>query len=404
MRKKLTDAGLRALKPKPHRYEVWDAVNPGLGVRVTPKGTKSFIYVYHFDNHPRRLTLGRFPGTALADARIEYSRAKAELEKGTDPGKKRVDSRKSERAAPRISHLAEEYIEKWARPRKKSWREDQRLLNHDVLPVLGMKKAKDVTRRDIRLMLDRIVERGAPITANRAFAVTRKMFKFAISRDIVSSSPCEHVEAPARETSRDRVLSESEIRQFWTGLGSADLAMSDSIKTVLRLMLVTAQRKAEVVNARWAEFDLEGGWWTIPAERSQNGLPHRVPLASLAISILGKLREQSTESEFLFPSPQRNKPIRDDAVSKAVRRNLAALGLEDFTPHDLRRTAASHMASEGTNRLVIQKILNHVESGVTAVYDRHSYDPEKRQALVAWGRWLDALVSGKTVDNVINIS
>ena len=218
------------------------------------------------------------------------------------------------------------------------------------------------------------------------------------------TNPCEAIEAPAKEVSRDRVLTQSEIRQFWLGLEDPRLSMSVPIRLMLRLMLATAQRKGEVIAARWGEFDLQDGWWTIPAEKSKNGLPHRVPLSSLALSVLDEIRDRSAASEFLFPGPQRTKPIRGDAVSKAVRRSADALGIDDFTPHDLRRTAASHMASIGTNRLVIQKILNHAESGITAVYDRHSYDAEKRQALAAWGRWLDALVSGRTVDNVVNIS
>lgn len=404
MTTKLTDVRVQSLKPKKDRYEVWDPAAPGFGVRVTPKGAKSFVYVYRFDSTPRRMTLGRYPKLTLAQARIKYAAAKAALdENGVDPGKLVVDGRAAPRLAPTVSQLVDEYIEKWAQPRKRSWKEDRRLLNHDVIPAIGRKKAEIVTRRDIRLLLDSIIERGAPVTANRVLAVVRKMFRFAISRDIVQSNPCEAIEAPARESSRERVLSESEIKTLWQELERDTVHMSESVRMVFRFMLATGQRKGEVVGAEWDEFDLASGWWTIPAEKAKNGLPHRVPLSPLALRLLKEIQKSTGDADYLFPSSQGSKPIRDDAISKAVRRNESALNIAHFTPHDLRRTVASQMASAGISRLVISKILNHVDSGVTAVYDRHSYDKEKRQALNAWARQLEFVTSGKTASKVVNM-
>jgi integrase len=341
---------------------------------------------------------------SLSKARQTYANAKAALEdKGIDPGKSLVDGRAASRVAPTVVQLVDEYIEKWAIPRKKSWREDKRLLTHDVIPALGRKKAAEVTRRDIRLLLDGIIERGAPITANRVLAVVRKMFRFAVSRDIVPSNPCEAIEAPAKEASRERVLSKPEIQTIWQSLESQELKMTELVKMSLRMMLVTGQRKGEVVGARWDEMDLAAGWWTIPGEKAKNGLPHRVPLSPLALSLIKRVRELSADSAFLFPSSRGNKHIRDDAISKAVRRDETALKVSHFTPHDLRRTAASQMASAGISRLVISKILNHVDSGVTAVYDRHGYDKEKRKALNAWARQLESITSGKKASKVVSI-
>lgn len=404
MTTKLTDVRVQSLKPKKDRYEVWDPAAPGFGVRVTPRGVKSFVYVYRFDGTPRRMTLGRYPKLTLAQARIKYATAKAALdEKGVDPGKLVVDGRAASRSAPTVSQLVDEYIKKWAQPRKRSWKEDRRLLNHDVIPAMGRKKAEIVTRRDIRLLLDSIIERGAPVTANRVLAVVRKMFRFAISRDIVQSNPCEAIEAPAKESSRERVLSESEIRTLWRELEGDALHMSESVRMVFRFMLATGQRKGEVVGAEWDEFDLASGWWTIPAEKAKNGLPHRVPLSPLALRLLKGIQKTNGDTEYLFPSSQGSKPIRDDAISKAVRRNESALNIAHFTPHDLRRTVASQMASAGISRLVISKILNHVDSGVTAVYDRHSYDADKRKALNAWARQLETITSGQKASKVVRI-
>ena len=162
------------------------------------------------------------------------------------------------------------------------------------------------------------------------------------------------------------------------------------IAAIFRLRLLTAQRGGEVVAMRWDEVEVGEGWWTIPAARSKNKLPHRVPLSRPVVDILGSLLR--TTSRWVFPSPStKDQPIRYTAKAMARVRERAGV---DFVGHDLRRTAASMMASVGVNRVVIGKILNHAEPGVTAVYDRHSYDAEKRAALDAWGSRVEQIVAG----------
>jgi integrase len=224
------------------------------------------------------------------------------------------------------------------------------------------------------------------------------MFNFASSRDIVDATPVAMVKAPAKENQRDRVLSAEEIRALWKGLDTAP--MSEGIKLVLKLQLATAQRKGEIVGAALDEFDFEDNVWTILAERSKNGQAHRVPLSPLVLELIKEAREQANESPalfpspWLFPSPTVDGPIAAHSVNRAVYRSLPDMGLKDVTPHDLRRTAASFMTSMGVNRLTVAKILNHVETGVTAVYDRHGYDAEKRHALETWASRLEEIVTG----------
>jgi len=388
---KLTDMLLRNLKPKADRYIVW--ADNGLGVRVSPKGRKSFVYLYRYEGKPRFLTLGDYPRMTLADAHKAHGGAMKKLEQGIDPGAMIVGERKENREAPTLRDVAEEYLEKWAKPRKRSWTVDKRILEKDVLPEWGRRKAKDINRRDVIRLLDKVAERGG-IMANRTLAVIRKMFNFAVTRDLVPGSPCIGVQAPAAENRRDRVLSAEEIKLFWAGLDHTRI--TPSIRLALKLMLVTAQRKGEVISAQWADIDLDGGlgWWTIPAERSKNGLPHRAPLSPLALELLQAAKPLSGDSPWVFPSPQTDRHITPEAVDHALRRpGLEAMGFT-FVPHDLRRTAASHMTGMGISRLVVSKILNHVERGITAVYDRHSYDREKRQALEAWALKLKAIIEG----------
>lgn len=388
---KLTDRQIKNLKPKETRYEVFEG--SGFGIRIAPSGKKSWVFLYHFEGRPRRMTFGQYPKVSVATAHEMHGKALADLEKGIDAGANKVEANEEDRLSPTIAALAAEYMEKWAKPRKRSWQEDQRLLDKDVIPVWGHRKAKSIKRREVVLLLDEIVKRGSPIVANRTLAVIRRMFNFAIERDILENTPCLKVKAPAKENQRDRVLSKEEIKKLWHGLENT--TMSIFSKLALKLQLTTAQRKWELASAEWKEFDLENGYWEIPAEKAKNGNLHLVPLSKLAINLLQELKDACGDSIWLFPSPVEGQHMAGEAVDHALRKHIKRLEIDYFTPHDLRRTAASHMTAAGIPRLVVSKILNHVENSVTSVYDRHSYDKEKREALEIWGNSLMQLIKVK---------
>lgn len=292
-------------------------------------------------------------------------------------------------------------MEKWAKPRKRSWQEDERLIQKEILPKWGKRKASSIKRREVILLLESIAERGAPIIANRTFALLRRIYNFAIERDILDQTPCLKVKPVAKESQRDRVLNHDEIYELWHKLPESK--MSDEIQILLKLMLTTAQRKGEIVSANWEHFDFNQRWWTIPAEKAKNGKAHRVYLSDMTIELLQQLKELNPDSEWLFPSPTRNTHMTPDCVSRAIHRSREIYGLKEFSAHDLRRTAASHMTAIGIPRLVVSKILNHVEKSVTAVYDRHSYDNEKQQALTLWANQLEKIISKDTSNNVIEL-
>jgi integrase len=180
--------------------------------------------------------------------------------------------------------------------------------------------------------------------------------------------------------------------------------MSQSIRLALKLMLATGQRKGEILNAQWPDIDLEAGWWTIPAERAKNGMLHRVPLNTTALAILRELQALNLPRPWLFPSPRAGgqKPITAMSVDHAIRR-CDFDGLAHFTPHDLRRTVATTLGALGFNRLIQDKVLNHVDRTVGGIYDRHSYDKEKQQALDAWDRRLQEILTERSNGNVITL-
>lgn len=396
-----TDKKIKALKPKEYAYDVRE--KDGFAIRVFPSGKKSWAFIYTYGTRKRRMTLGDYQTMTLAEARIRHHDAYKLLKNdGKDPAQIQKLEKAEARDSSTVSGLIEEYIEKWAMPRKRSWKEDQRILNRDIRPVWGNRKAKDITKRDVVLLLESIVKRGAPIAANRTLACVRRMFNFAVERDIITTTPCITIKAPSKENQRDRCLSIDEIRALWKGLDNAP--MSEATKLALKLQLVTAQRKGEILNAEWSEFDLETRWWTIPKNKAKNDRPHRIPLSDLAIELIQQIKKLNIRSRWLFPSENNKHPMRGESVGKAVRRSdeiMKDAKISHFTPHDLRRTAATHMTEMGISRLVVSKILNHIDSSITAIYDRHSYDAEKRNALELWSRKLKEIVFNEKVRNIV---
>jgi integrase len=385
----LTDTAIRNLKGTGARVDIQDVGYSGRGslfLRVGARGGKSWSLTYRFNGRLRRLTLGEYPEVTLSRARVKAAEAVLQIESGEDPASNALTAKAEQQKAPTVADLASAFVELYSKPRKRSWAEDQRILQRDVVPTLGTLKAKDLTRRDIARLLDSVAARGAPIAANRTLAVVRKMMNWALDRGEVTINPAAGIAAPSKEQSRDRVLTDEEIKAFWCGLDSAH--MDNVTRQALRFMLVTGQRLGEVCAMRWEQINKV---WTIPSETAKNGKAHRVPLSGLAQTILDQAKAVTTGA-YVFPSPRGDRPMSPTALSHALRKNLELLGIADAHPHDLRRTAASHMTMLGHNRLVVSKVLNHIEGGITAVYDRHSYDPEKKAALDAWSRKLISLV------------
>ena len=386
---KLTDRKVQHLKPESNRYEIWEG--NGFGIRVFPTGKKSWVFMYRLQGKLHRLTLGQYPNMSVAEAHAEHGKALTTLEKGIDPGEEKVTQNVTDRKAPTVESLVSTYIEKWAKPRKRSWEEDERMLKKDVIPIWGNRKAHSISKKDVIGLLDNVVNRGATITANRTLAVIRRMFNFAVERDILKTTPCYRIKAPFKENKNDRVLSEKEIQTLWNGLNKASILQLTRL--AVKLQLVTAQRKWEIVSSEWHEFDLKNKWWNIPKEKAKNGIAHRVPLSEIAMSILLELKKISGESQWVFQSPRTVQHIGSEAINHAIRKNFHCFkDAKHFTPHDLRRTAATYMTSLGTPRLVVSKILNHVESSITSIYDKHSYDKEKREAMDKWSKKLKQIL------------
>jgi hypothetical protein len=232
--RRLTDQAVRSLRPDTCQVDYWDIALKNFGVRVSPAGRKTFIVRYRSVGRYRRMSLGVYPTVALADARRHAKQVLGEVAGNEDPAQARQDARR----APSFEALAALYIEKHARVKKKSWRQDRRMIENELLPKWRTLRASEIRRRDVRELVEAIAERPAPIAANRIRALISKIFNFGISREMVEFNPCLQLEQPASERRRDRVLTDAEIRTFWTALDHEPLA----IAAAFRLRLVTAQR------------------------------------------------------------------------------------------------------------------------------------------------------------------
>ena len=397
MQKNLTERFLQTIKPPATgRIEFYDQTVKGLSVRVTATGSITFALFYRLpnDRQKRRVTLGQYPALTLGEARQQARATLLAAAKGNDPGAEQ----KAAKRAPTLADLLNEF---WERElsRKKSGAEMRRLLEKDALPAWGQRRVRDITRRDVVVLLDKVRDRGAPVTANRLLGRLTRLFHFACERGILDESPCTRLKK-GEEQPRERVLTDTELAAFWQGLDAT--GMHPATALALRLILVTGQRPGEVSGMTWTEID--GSWWTIPAERTKNGCDHRVPLTPLAQALIAQARVLAGESAYVFPSPRQNgkdKPLAVRSLSRAIDRKYERLGIGKFVPHDLRRSVRTRLAELGVDDIVAERILNHRLQGLVRVYNRHDYDAEKRTALERWERHLHNIID-RPVDNVVN--
>jgi len=385
-----THRALMSIKPDPKgRIEYWDqGMNGRFGLRVATSGKKTWVVMYRINQRLRRYTIGNFDDIPLVDARAKAKEILHFVATGKDPQEEKVQDRKAET----FSELAAEYIEKHAKPNKRSWKEDQRMLYNDVLPYWSFLKANKIKRRDVIVLLDTVLERGAEVLANRVLALVRKIFNFGIERDILEFNPCLNIKQPIDEKKRQgqRVLNFEEIRKVWATLNDDQNIL---IRGIIKMRLLTAQRGIEIRSMKWENIDFESKIWTIPPEVVKNKLQHRVPLSKQALELIYEIRDKGFESSYIFPSPTSKTVGHINNITRAIER-IRNGSKVSFVDRDIRRTVASHMAGElQIPRLVISKILNHSEGGVTRIYDRHSYDNEKREALERWGNLFEEIIN-----------
>jgi integrase len=402
----LTDIQIKKLMPSEKRREIPDGRISGLYLLLQPSGARSWAVRYRVGGKPAKFTLGSYPAVDLATARKRAQEALGELAGGNDPHARRKAAREARKAEQsikdRVEDVAAVFVERYVKKNVgDAWaRETERLLRVEIIPKLGGKRLGEVKRSDVHDLLDGIVDRGSPITANRTLAVFRKLCNWAIERGIIAASPADKIKAPAAEESRDRVLGDDEIRIAWRAFERVGWPYGP----ISELLLLTGARLNEIAAARWSEIDLDAKTWTIAKERVKNGVAHEIPLSDAAIKVLSALPRMSARPDALVFSRTGRTPVSSFFHAKASIDAAIVETLEEgekapahWTFHDLRRTAASGMAGLGFAPHVVEAVLNHRSGtikGVAAVYNKYNYASEKRAALDAWARRLKEIVSG----------
>lgn len=383
MRKALSVKAIEAFKPKVKRYEVHDLLCPGFSLRVFPTGRKVFTVKYRYGLTQRRLPLGVHPRISLAEARNKALKALRLVDEGIDPAARR------RQLSMTVESVCADFIRQYARPRNRSWKEAERILQREFVSVHGQRDIREIKRHDIIDLMDGAIERGAAYQANRVHANLRRLFNWLTERNVIEASPVAGTKPPTRERARDRVLDDDKIRAVLRVCAKEPYPFGQFVP----LLLATAQRRGEVSSMRWEDVDLDAKQWVIPAAVSKNGKQHVVPLNDFALRLLAEIPRFEGNCEWVFSTTRRS-PI--SGFSKALRHVHAESKTSDWRFHDLRRTAASGMARLAVAPHVVGKVLNHTSSinPVTAIYLRWGYDAERREALDKWGGFLDEIVSG----------
>jgi integrase len=412
----LTDTGVKNLKPRAKRYEVRDAARPGFGVRVELDGRKVF-FVRFGTRGERRLNLGNYSAAfGLATARTAADQARAEFNAGRDPIAAKKEQRRQERHAREVqkaaddgrpapgtfADLAERYLlDARRRRRERSVHEAERKLKVEVLPSWGRRVVAEIRRADVLRLVEEARERGG-VCSNRTLALVRAVFQYAVDREELDANPALRI--PRRflyaEKPRERVLSEEELRTLWPFFDR----LQPTVAAAWRLVLLTAQRPGEVLSMRWRDLerDSRGWWWNLPADLTKTNRAHRVPLSPQTQEVIEALRPLTGSTEWVLASRAEGKRLTWLSHSSVRLREWS--GLEHFTPHDLRRTAATWLGRSGVRPDSIDQLLNHAAGRISRTYNRAGYDAEKRQAVILLGDLVQAAVSGEERSNVLRIA
>jgi integrase len=407
-----TDRMILGLKPQNKLTEWWDKKIPEFGIRVSPKGKKTWFVFYRFAGKRRRMNLGRYPDVSLEEARKKAGKARADVSDGKDPVQQKklqqAEQKREMLGMKNFAQLGKQYVDEYAKVHKRSWKEDERIINKLLAPEFGNLNVKEISRSHVRTFL-RGMAAKTPTQANRTRACLSKIFNWAIDEEIIEmdSNPTSRISSPGgKEKPKERNLNDDELKAVWHALEKE----TSQAKDVLRLILLTGQRPGEAMGMRWDEINSNEALWTIPGARTKNQLPNVVPLSTQSLQILERHREEQEkqqkkwqkrglkveDSTFVFPNKRLTKhaeaPITH--VRKATGRIWRALSMEPFSAHDLRRTCATRLGQMQVPGHVIARILNHKQTDITTlVYNQYEYLKEKREALESLGARIAKLAS-----------
>ena len=412
--KHLTDPGIGKMsKAKTgKRVERFDAGAPGLALRITDKGVKSWSVYYRLDGKHRRLTIGTWPEIGVAEARDQAREVKSQAKAGADPKGTRetLEAAAQDETPGTFGAIAEIYIKRECLGRelangkalspklKRGW-EVERIIRRELMPHWQHRPLAELRKRDAIKLTEGLVDAGKPAAAHRLHEIIRRIGRWAARRDEIDLNPFADMDPPTDKVIRDRYLKPDEIKAVWQAWD----AMSYPFGPLGKMLLTTAQRLNEVAQMNWTEIDRDNALWVIPGERTKSGREMEVPLSSLALEILDTLpRFADDDTAFVFTTTSGRRPVSGFSKMKARTDDLS--DVTNWRLHDLRRTARTGLAEIGIPQIVAEKVLNHAERNLLVrTYDRHEYATEKAAALERWSSRLREILEPPP-ENVVKLA
>lgn len=410
---KMTDIQIRAWIKANERFEQ-RADGDGLYLSYRANfTTPKWLFRYRFDGKQRVMGMGGYGVLSLADARKTARDLAARVALGHDvAGEKQEKKRdalakiEEEKNALTVGQLADQYFERNILGRWKHPNIVRSRIENDIKPNMGKMRADSVKPRDVDAMLQTIIQRGARTVANDVLRWTKRIFDHGIKRHVLEHNPAaafDLADAGGKEEARDRWLTADEISKLFSVIRAKAGTIAIENHYAIRLLLMLAVRKEELIAATWAEFDLDNAVWHLPEERTKTTAAIDIPLPAQAVDTFRELKRIAMGSAYVFPArkmqnrmvPHIDLNTLNAALGKHVKPILAADGVPNFTIHDFRRTARTHLAALGVDPHIAERCLNHKIKGVEGIYNRHDYFDERSAALNLWASFLEKLESGE---------
>ena len=369
---------------------VWDDAQPCFGVRIYPTGKKSFVIFYRINGQQKIKTIGRYGVFTLDEARAEARKRLMTVALGEDP----MADHQKDRQTMKV--LCDDYIERHAKPKKKSWRDDVKRVNNKILPAWAKRSVESISRADVAALHSR-VGKTAPVEANATVRLLSKMFNLAAAWGYVPdnhANPAKGIEF-YHEKKRDRWVTPVELPRLAEAI---DTEHNPYIRAVMWLYLLTGARKSELLNAQWQHYDPEARELRLPDSKTKR--IHYIPLNESAVAILEQLPRQE-DNPHIFPGQIKGNPLVN--ISKPWNRIRKRAGVEDVRLHDLRRTVGSWLAQSGNSLHLIGHILGHSNQSTTAIYARFGQD-HAREALEAHGKRIMGVAGKSDTAEVVPLS
>lgn len=386
-----TDTFIKRLTPKDKRIEKFEG--GGFGVLIYPTGTKSWIYRYKINDKKDFIIFGHYPTMSLADARKRFNELRVIRRSGSNP--KLLIQQELNREQNTVKILVTSWYTNYVEKNRKQPLQIKQQIEADILPLLGDMELKKIQPLDITTALDTIVQRGAPIHANRVLSTLKQLFNYAVSRGSMQQNPASNIrtrDIGGLEKPRERYLNSVEIKAIWEFLDSTLCQMSLQTKSAIKIIILTGVRTGEIRLAQWSNFDFDNSLWTIPPELTKGAITVKIHLSDLTKSVLQELQAIS-DSPFVLAGLIPDKPLDENALPRAIKRIQKRVGIPEWTAHDLRRTFATQLGETlNVDPVVIEKCLGHKMPRIMATYNKNEMLPQRKEALDNWAQYVQNLV------------